>query len=206
MSALGFFLLCVAYVIKRRVLDRVGGFAAWWIGGSFKLVKMGLGRKPAAVGAVSDLAGAAGAVAGTGARAAAGVTGVPAAAGGTAAAGTLASLAEQVLEATAAAAASVAAASAGAAGVGVGGSEPLAGTPLGAPDAPRLALHDSPGLVAHEVVDEDHGDEAHGGEADVQQKTKTKKAKVMGGGEISSGDDLKGAGVVKEKEKTKDEL
>lgn len=41
------FLLCVAYVIKRRVLDRVGGFAAWWVGGSFKLLRMGLTGKPA---------------------------------------------------------------------------------------------------------------------------------------------------------------
>lgn len=42
-AALGLFLLVVGYVIKKRVLDRVGGFAAWWIGGSYRLVKMGVG-------------------------------------------------------------------------------------------------------------------------------------------------------------------
>lgn len=46
-SAFGLFLLVVAYVIKRRVLDRVvGGVAGglgWWIGGSVRLVRMGLG-------------------------------------------------------------------------------------------------------------------------------------------------------------------
>ncbi|EKD03807.1 hypothetical protein A1Q2_01820 [Trichosporon asahii var. asahii CBS 8904] len=46
-AAFTFFLLCVAYVIKRRVLDRVGGFAAWWVGGSFRLLRMGLTGKPA---------------------------------------------------------------------------------------------------------------------------------------------------------------
>lgn len=46
-SAFAFFLLCVAYVIKRRVLDRVGGLAAWWVGGSFRLLRMGLTGKPA---------------------------------------------------------------------------------------------------------------------------------------------------------------
>lgn len=46
-SAFLFFLLCVAYVIKRRVLDRVGGLAAWWVGGSFRLLRMGLTGKPA---------------------------------------------------------------------------------------------------------------------------------------------------------------
>lgn len=46
-AAFTFFLLCVAYVIKRRILDRVGGLAAWWVGGSFRLLRMGLTGKPA---------------------------------------------------------------------------------------------------------------------------------------------------------------
>lgn len=41
------FLLVVAWVIKRRVLDKVvGGLAGgvgWWVGGSWKLLKMGIG-------------------------------------------------------------------------------------------------------------------------------------------------------------------
>jgi hypothetical protein len=31
-------------VVKRRVLDRVVGGLGWWVGGSFKLIGMGLGR------------------------------------------------------------------------------------------------------------------------------------------------------------------
>lgn len=40
MLALACFLLVVAYVVKRRVLDRVGGLVGWWVGGSYRLVKM----------------------------------------------------------------------------------------------------------------------------------------------------------------------
>lgn len=29
------------------MLDRVGGFAAWWVGGSFRLLRMGITGKPA---------------------------------------------------------------------------------------------------------------------------------------------------------------
>lgn len=43
------FLLVVAYIVKRRVLDRVGGFVGWWVGGSYRLVKLaGGGGKKAA--------------------------------------------------------------------------------------------------------------------------------------------------------------
>lgn len=43
LAAFLFFLLCVGWVIKRRVLDRVIGGVGWWVGGSFKLIGMGLG-------------------------------------------------------------------------------------------------------------------------------------------------------------------
>lgn len=42
-AAFAFFLLCVGWVIKRRVLDRLVGGVGWWVGGSFKLIGMGLG-------------------------------------------------------------------------------------------------------------------------------------------------------------------
>ena len=49
-SAFLLFLLVVGWVIKRRVLDRVVGGVmggvGWWVGGSWKLIKMGL-RSPA---------------------------------------------------------------------------------------------------------------------------------------------------------------
>lgn len=55
LAAFLFFLLCVGWIIKRRVLDRVVGGVGWWIGGSFKLLGMGLGigrgRKSVSVGA-----------------------------------------------------------------------------------------------------------------------------------------------------------
>lgn len=37
------FLLTVGWVIKRRVLDKVVGGVGWWVGGSARLVKLGLG-------------------------------------------------------------------------------------------------------------------------------------------------------------------
>ena len=43
MAAFLFFLLCVGWIIKRRVLDRVVGGVGWWVGGSFRLIGMGLG-------------------------------------------------------------------------------------------------------------------------------------------------------------------
>jgi protein transport protein SEC20 len=42
-AAFLFFLLCVGWIIKRRVLDRVVGGVGWWVGGSFRLIGMGLG-------------------------------------------------------------------------------------------------------------------------------------------------------------------
>lgn len=42
-AAFFFFLLCVGWIIKRRVLDRVVGGVGWWVGGSFKLIGMGMG-------------------------------------------------------------------------------------------------------------------------------------------------------------------
>jgi protein transport protein SEC20 len=43
LAAFLFFLLCVGWIIKRRVLDRVVGGVGWWVGGSFRLIGMGLG-------------------------------------------------------------------------------------------------------------------------------------------------------------------
>lgn len=42
-AAFLFFLLCVGWIIKRRVLDRLVGGVGWWVGGSFRLIGMGLG-------------------------------------------------------------------------------------------------------------------------------------------------------------------
>jgi protein transport protein SEC20 len=42
-AAFLFFLLCVGWIIKRRILDRVVGGVGWWVGGSFRLIGMGLG-------------------------------------------------------------------------------------------------------------------------------------------------------------------
>ena len=39
--ALLFFLLCVAFVLKRRVLDKAARGVGWWIGGSFTLLRKG---------------------------------------------------------------------------------------------------------------------------------------------------------------------
>ena len=36
--ALGFFFLVVAFIIKRRVLDRAVNGVGWWIGGSYRLM------------------------------------------------------------------------------------------------------------------------------------------------------------------------
>ena len=49
LSAFILFLLVVGWVIKRRVLDKVVGGVGWWVGGSWKLVKMGVGRGPRAL-------------------------------------------------------------------------------------------------------------------------------------------------------------
>jgi len=43
LAAFLFFLLCVGWIIKRRVLDRLVGGVGWWVGGSFRLIGMGLG-------------------------------------------------------------------------------------------------------------------------------------------------------------------
>jgi protein transport protein SEC20 len=43
-AAFSFFLLVVGWVIKRRVLDKVAGGVWWWVGGSWKLVMLGIGR------------------------------------------------------------------------------------------------------------------------------------------------------------------
>lgn len=43
-SALLFFLLVVGFIVKRRVLDKAARGVGWWVGGSFKLVGMGLGQ------------------------------------------------------------------------------------------------------------------------------------------------------------------
>ena len=48
-SAFFLFLLVVGYVIKQRVLDKVVGGVGWWVGGSAKLVMMGLGGGTRAV-------------------------------------------------------------------------------------------------------------------------------------------------------------
>lgn len=36
--ALGFFFLVVAFIIKRRVLDRAVNGVGWWVGGSYRLM------------------------------------------------------------------------------------------------------------------------------------------------------------------------
>ncbi len=43
LSALVLFLAVVGWVLKRRVLDKVVGGVGWWVGGSWKLVRMGFG-------------------------------------------------------------------------------------------------------------------------------------------------------------------
>lgn len=43
LAAFLFFLLCVGWIIKRRILDRVVGGLGWWVFGSFRLIGMGLG-------------------------------------------------------------------------------------------------------------------------------------------------------------------
>jgi protein transport protein SEC20 len=45
--ALGFFFLVVAFIIKRRVLDKAVNGVGWWIGGSYKLIT-GQGKRKAA--------------------------------------------------------------------------------------------------------------------------------------------------------------
>lgn len=52
------FLLTVLWIIKQRVVNRVGGAAVWWVGGSFKLLRYGLGGGSSKV--VKDAATAAG--------------------------------------------------------------------------------------------------------------------------------------------------
>ncbi|WOO81284.1 Protein transport protein SEC20 [Vanrija pseudolonga] len=81
-GALAFFLLCVGYVLKSRVLNRVGGAAAWWVGGSFRLIRAGLGGGSAK--RVKDVAEVATGAAAKGAAAAvaAGAAASAAAAGG----------------------------------------------------------------------------------------------------------------------------
>jgi protein transport protein SEC20 len=36
--ALGFFFLVIAFILKRRVLDKVAGGVWWWVGGTFKIL------------------------------------------------------------------------------------------------------------------------------------------------------------------------
>ena len=67
-SAFLFFLLCVGWVLKRRVLDRVAWGVGWWFGGSFRLIRMFLGGGNAA----AVVGSGAGAVVGSGAGAGAG--------------------------------------------------------------------------------------------------------------------------------------
>lgn len=43
LAAFLFFLLCVGWILKRRILDKVVGGVGWWVGGSFRLLGMGLG-------------------------------------------------------------------------------------------------------------------------------------------------------------------
>lgn len=43
-SALVFFLTVVGFIVKRRVLDEAARGVGWWVGGSYKLVGMGLGK------------------------------------------------------------------------------------------------------------------------------------------------------------------
>lgn len=62
-AAFFFFLLVVGWVIKRRVLDKVVGGVGWWVGGSWKLVSMGLGRGGSKKGAGGVLKGVSSAVA-----------------------------------------------------------------------------------------------------------------------------------------------
>ncbi|CAK9782526.1 Sec20-domain-containing protein [Cutaneotrichosporon oleaginosum] len=61
MAAFACFLLAVLWVVKQRVLDRVGGAAVWWVGGSYKLLRMVGG------GGVRDVATAGGAAVAAGA-------------------------------------------------------------------------------------------------------------------------------------------
>jgi len=68
-SAFFLFMLVVGWVIKRRVLDKVMGGFGWWLAGSWKLVRMGVGRPvkngAEVVAAVSSLSGAAASAVGT---------------------------------------------------------------------------------------------------------------------------------------------
>jgi protein transport protein SEC20 len=57
-AAFALFLLTVGWVIKRRVLDKVLGGVGWWFGGSWKLVRMGLGRSTSTAVAPTALAAA----------------------------------------------------------------------------------------------------------------------------------------------------
>jgi protein transport protein SEC20 len=43
LSAFVLFLLVVGWILKRRVLDKLVGGLGWWIGGSFRLLGMGMG-------------------------------------------------------------------------------------------------------------------------------------------------------------------
>ena len=60
--ALGFFFLVIAFILKRRVLDKVAGGVWWWVGGTFKILtgrgrsKTKLKLKPKDVGKVVDQA------------------------------------------------------------------------------------------------------------------------------------------------------
>ena len=75
LAAFLFFLLCVGWILKRRILDKVVGGVGWWVGGSFRLLGMGLGlggKKGAAPAMMSAAGTAAGLTKGSGAGAGAG--------------------------------------------------------------------------------------------------------------------------------------
>lgn len=62
LSAFVLFLLVVGWILKRRVLDKLVGGVGWWIGGSFRLLGMGMGlgsSKTSKVKGASSLASAA---------------------------------------------------------------------------------------------------------------------------------------------------
>ena len=45
LAAFILFLVVVGWVLKRRVLDKVVGGVGWWVGGSWRLLRMGVGSK-----------------------------------------------------------------------------------------------------------------------------------------------------------------